>query len=258
VWIGLFLATWVALDRLFAAAPDALREVPALGRGARALADARAVTAPILGFLLGSYAIVLLGALGRWLRGEPSPCREPRPAPAPPSGVPAELRRESAISRIERELERDVRAERSGLRRAAMAVNNRLLVAGLRRQGLNDDIGCGGIVLLLVAATAALPFAAEAVARLAGLEVVGPAGALLWFALVYAAFAARAGWKALRASRSGRTAPSRRAPAEERDDRDEQELHGDPDAGDVGARRDAEPGQDGRDRGGDGARQHRR
>jgi hypothetical protein len=199
VWIGLFLGTWVALDRLFAAAPDALQGVPALGAGARALAEARAVIAPILGLLLGSYAIALLGSLGRWLRGEPSPCREVRREPAPPSGVPAELRRESAISRIERELERDARAEKSGLRRAAMAINNRLLVAGLRRRGHNDDIGCGGIVILLLGATAALPFAAAAVAHLAGLEVVGPLGALLWFALVYGAFAARAGWKALRA-----------------------------------------------------------
>jgi hypothetical protein len=198
VWIGLFLGTWFALDRLFAAAPDALQGLPALRSGARALADARVVTAPILGLLLGSYAIALLGALGRWRRGEPSPCREERPEPAPRSGVPAELRRESAISRIERELERDVRAEKGALRRTAMALNNRLLVAGLRRRGHNDDIGCGGIVFLLLGATAALPLAAEAVGHLAGLEVVGPLGVLLWFALVYGAFAARAGWKALR------------------------------------------------------------
>jgi len=50
--------------------------------------------------------------------------------------------------------------------------------------------------------------------------------------------------------------PSRRAPPEQGDERDEQDLHGDPDDGDVRAGRDAEPGQDGGDAGGDGARQH--
>jgi hypothetical protein len=202
VWIGLFLGSWWGLDRLLAGAPEALRGIPALAGGARALAGARQIIGPILGLLLGSYAIVLLGALRRRLRGEPSPCAEDEPPRRARDGIAKAARDDAAIAGIRRELDRAVRAERSGLRRAALAVNNRLMLGALRRRGYNDDIGCGGIVALLVAATVALPFAAEALGRAIGLELAGPLGALLWFALVYAAFGARWVWRWRREARA--------------------------------------------------------
>jgi hypothetical protein len=56
--------------------------------------------------------------------------------------------------------------------------------------------------------------------------------------------------------RSRAAPPPSRAPPEQGDERHDQDLHRDPDACDVGAGRDAEPGQENGDRGGDGARQH--
>lgn len=209
VWIGLFLGVWWAIDRLLALAPGAARAYPALARGARALAESRQVVAPILGLLLGSWAIVLLGELRRRLRGEPSPCqRDPEPAERPARGVPRSARDASAMAQVEQELDRVVRAERSGLKRAALSVNNRLMLSALRRRGYNDDIGCAGIVVLLLAATAALPFAAEALGRALEIEVAGQLVAFLWFALVFAAFAVRGVWKRSREARAAdRPAP---------------------------------------------------
>jgi hypothetical protein len=202
IWIGLFMGIWAGLDALFRGAPGALSGVPALRGGANALASAREVVAPILALLLASYAVVLYGVVQRWIRGEPSPCQQPDPTPPPRSGVPQALREESAIAQVERELGRARRAERSGVKRAALAVNDRLMLGALRRRGYNDNVGCGGIVLILLAATVALPFAAEAAGRLVGLEIAGPLAAALWFALAYGGFAVRWLWMHLRHLRS--------------------------------------------------------
>jgi hypothetical protein len=200
VWIGLFMGMWAGLDALFARAPGAFGKIPSLRAGASALAGAREIVSPILGFLLASYAMVLLGALQRWVRGEPSPCEEPDRPPPQRSGVPKALRDESALAQIDRELQRARRAERSGVRRAALAVNDRIMLRMLRRRGYNDDIGCGGIVAILLGATVALPFAAEVLGRALGFELGGPLGAPLWFALVYGGFGLRWAWKWARAS----------------------------------------------------------
>jgi hypothetical protein len=196
VWIGLFMGSWWGIERLLLLAPRGLSGSGMLQVGATALADARGVIAPVLGLLLGTYAIALLGEVRRRLCGEPSPCEAPKPArERARSGVPKALRDESAIAQVERELDREVRAERSGVRRAALAVNNRLMVGALRRRGYNDDIGCSGIVFILVAATVALPFAAEGLARLTGFVIAGQLGVLLWFALAYGGFCVRWVWK---------------------------------------------------------------
>jgi hypothetical protein len=202
-WIGGFIGIWAGLDAVFRRAPAALSGLPALRGGANALASAREVVAPILGLLLASYAVVLYGAVRRRVRGEPSPCEQPEPPRR--SGVPRALRDESAIAQVERELGRARRAERSGVKRAALAVNDRLMLSALRRRGYNDDIGCGGIVAILLAATAALPFAAEAAGRLVGFELAGPLAALLWFALAYGGFALRWVWRWSRERADGRT-----------------------------------------------------
>jgi hypothetical protein len=203
VWIGSFIGIWAGLDALFVRVATAMIGTP-LSAGANALASAREVVSPVLALLLGSYAIALLGALQRRIRGEPSPCRAPDGERPPRSGVTRAMRDASAIAQVERELGRARRAERSGPRRAALAVNDRLMVAALRRRGY-DDIGCGGIVAILLAATAALPFVAEAAGRLAGFELAGPLAALLWFALAYGGFALRGVWKWSRERAGGRT-----------------------------------------------------
>lgn len=194
VWIGLFLGAWWGIDRLFLLAARALRGAGLAEQGAAALAGSREVVAPVLGLLLGTYAIALLGSLRRWARGEPPAC-EVVQEPARPDPVAARLREVAAVARVEGELARARRADRGAVRRAVHSVNDRLMVGALRRRGYNDDIGCGGIVLILVAAAIALPFAAEATSRLIGVSLAGPLGALLWFALAYGGFLLRWLWK---------------------------------------------------------------
>jgi hypothetical protein len=197
VWIGIFMGSWWAIARLILLVQRSLRGSGALRAGATALAGARDVVAPVLGLLLATYAIVLLGVLRRRLRGEPLPCEaaEEQEEPEARSGVPRRLRDRSSIDRVERELARGRRAERGAVRRATLALNDRLMVGALRRRGYNDDIGCSGIVLILVAATVALPFVAEGISSFTGFEIAGQLGALLWFALVYAGFCLRWVWK---------------------------------------------------------------
>lgn len=191
LWLALFAGLAWGLARLLSWISRALPLALPVAGGGRTLRWAREPISLVLALVLSLYLVGLASGWRRRRLGLELPADEEEPPEPAPEGP-------SPRDGLERQFARERRAERSGLRRGLLALDQGLAARALRRGGANDDLGCGGIVAILLLATVALPFAAEGIARAAGSEVPGQVGIFLWLALAYGGFVARALWKRLR------------------------------------------------------------